>query len=197
MTLLRSRLVQFSLGVALVLVAMLATGQISGLINVAKAAISDFSRPCSTADATSGTATTTLPCPIGATHRSANDTVRLQIQVTATSTGVVAPTVNARVEYSYDNIDWYPDAISSAGINQALGSAGATTTQMTSDLLLTRSLKIASSSSQDFGGSGTANRIHISTDLPVKAPYMRVIFTDPAAGGNYGLWAQIFGKLQD
>lgn len=130
MTLLRSRLVQFSLGVALVLVAMLATGQISGLINVARAAISDFSRPCSTADATStlrymtpGTATTTLPCAIGATHRSANDTVRLQIQVTATSTGVVAPTVNARVEYSYDNIDWYPDAISSAGINQALGSA--------------------------------------------------------------------------
>lgn len=200
MTKIALRSLLYFLAIAVAVVIAFGPG-FSGLISKARAAMSDFSQPCTTADATStiayltaGTGTTTLTCSIGAIHRLANDTVQLNFQLTATSTGVSVPTVNTRFEYSYDKIDWYPLAIPDSGINQSLGSAGATTTQMTSDPYNSLSFKVASSTN-GFGGSGTATRIHVSADIPVNAPHVRVIFSSPAGGGNFGLWASLFGKI--
>jgi hypothetical protein len=159
----------------------------------------DYIQPCNTNPASStlnfmkpGHGTTTLTCPINSFARSESGLAILHFQVTATSTAVDKPALNARIEVSRDNIDWYPLAqpATITGLN-------ATTTPYTSDPYRGLSFRISTSTpyAGDFGGSGTATRIHYSVEIPATEPFMRVVFTSPASGGNIGLWAEIYGKV--
>jgi hypothetical protein len=130
---------------------------------------------------TPGTATTTLSYDSYQGDAVKIDQLTLAIQYTA-STTATAPTLKLRLEDSMDNINWYPRA-------SVLNSL-ATSTQITGNFG-EYLWNVSSSTATDFGGSGTATRMH--TSLVVDAPmrYVRAKFYTPVAGGNGGLWAQM------
>src|SRR3990167_3024700 len=103
----------------------------------------------------------------------------VDFQFTATSS---VSTLDVRVEYSHDNIDWY-------SINSPLATT-ASTTPMNSlyDHLRFTS---ATSTTQGFGGSGTESRLHRSFEIPVYTRYVRAVFSLPSGSANGLLWAQI------
>ena len=161
--------------------------------------IADFAPPCATEDATTtlrflrpGAGTTTLTCPIGATQRLQDNTAILHFIAIATSTTVAEPKLLARVEGSRNNVDWYPIAIPTV-----IGGTIATTTPYTTNPYNNLSFNISTSTTPagDFGGTGTATRIHYSLVIPATEPYERVIFSSPTGGGVVGLWAEMYGKL--
>lgn len=131
---------------------------------------------------TPGTATTTLPALdtyAPGTNTKANGAF-LAFQYTASGT---APVLNARVEYSNNNQDWYPDGFTYV----PEGPTYATTTIMTTPA---HNYSWTLSTTTEAIGSGTATRVHQSLALTeIPARYVRVIFTVPQGGGNGGLWA--------
>lgn len=128
---------------------------------------------------TAGNATTTLSYDAyGNGQYTKADRALLVFQYTASSTN---PKLNARVEYSVDNIDWYPQ---SAALNTS-----ATTTVLTGTFAEYQ-WNMATSTG-DFAGSGNANRLHQSVAIEMPTRYVRVKFYSPIGGGNGALWAQI------
>lgn len=145
---------------------------------------------------TPGTGTTTLSAIN--TQNGGFESAVVNLQVTATSTAVVGQVLlNARVEGSMDNVDWYPLAIR-ADTTLGTSPGTATTTILTSNPYNNFSLALATSTTPagDFGGTGTAFRMHESFVLPTLTRHVRVVFSDPTAGGKYGLWAEIVTKRQ-
>ncbi len=144
------------------------------------------------------TTTITYMTPGAATTTNAFDTQgdggfpaesgQLALQVTATSTGVITPTVVVRFEDSQDGIDWYP---------RAIRTVTATTSLMTSDPFNEISLKIATSTTAGFGGSGTAQRYHFVIDAQPTMRYVRAVIRIPIGGGNVGMWSNIIAKKQN
>jgi hypothetical protein len=127
---------------------------------------------------TPGTATTTISIDGGA---SALDSALLTFQYTASGT---APVLKARVEYSSDKIDWYPQMT-------AIGQA--TTTLIATPFL---EYSFTLSTTTDNGGSGTSARVHGSLDIPTPTRYTRVKFYVPASGGNGALYTELTAKKQ-
>lgn len=113
----------------------------------------------------------------------------VNIQVIATTTGVSIPVINARVEGSMDNQDWYPVALYPSVI-------ATSTALLTPYSSLSLQISTSTSPAGNFGGSGTATQIMSSFTIPVSIRHLRVVFTDPAGGGKYGLWAEIVTKRQ-
>lgn len=162
-----------------------------GIVQV-KANPSFTAAPVSTAAATTtlafmsaGTGTTTL------TYNSYSDGLLsipdkalLVFQFTASTTN---PQLLARVEYSDDNINWYPSSVAI--------SVGTTTVQSGtfSDYRFSMS---TTSSGGVFGGTGTAQRIHQSLPINTYTQYTRVVFTIPAGGSNGALWAELLPVKQ-
>lgn len=126
---------------------------------------------------TAGTATTTrtLDATQGRTLPKA-DNALVVFQYTATNTAAI---LKARVEDSYDGIDWYPRA--------AATNANATTTVMTEAF---SELSFRMATGTDFGGSGSATRIHQSFQITVPSNYVRVVFYGGSGVG--ALWANIY-----
>ena len=142
---------------------------------------------------TPGNGTTTLTLPN--TEASGMDYATVVVQVTATSTGVAgAVNLNLRVEGSHDGTDWY--AMTNQVPFVAGGSSSTTilTTNPYANYLLTMST--STTPANNFGGSGTATKMYTSVVIPTHLRYTRVIFTDPASGGNYGVWADVIGRKQ-
>lgn len=139
-----------------------------------------------------GTSTVTLdvvyPNTLGLNSKADKAIVLFQFDATTT---ISSPVVNMRVEYSQDNVDWYP---ASAEV-----VANATTTQL--GFYATYQIAIATTTaSTDFGGSGfvgnTTSSLASSTsmfskliDTPTR--YVRVIFTMPSGGGKGAVWASL------
>ena len=124
---------------------------------------------------TPGTATTTLVLP--SLQGSKNDKALVTFQYTASTTAVQ---LSARVESSFDNVEWYTQNV--------ITTANATSTTMADQVY---TFNMATSSIGDFGGSGTANRLTKSFVVDTQAPYTRVKFYAPIGGGNGALWASI------
>lgn len=148
---------------------------------------------------TAGTGTTTLE--LINTQASAYKSAVGLVQVTATSTGVAGQVLlDARIEGSMDTgttRDWYPIAI---GANTTLGTtpSSATTTLLTSPYNVNR-LALSTTTigyAGNFGGTGTATVMLSSFEIPANTRHIRVIFTDPAGGGKYGLYAEIVAKRE-
>lgn len=132
---------------------------------------------------TPGAGTTTLTKDARSGTDSKFDQVALAIQVTATSTGVISPTLMVRLEDSRDCITYYP---------RTAVPATATTTLLTADPYNAFSLKIASSTTAP-GSTDTSTRLHklIVADVPLNC--VRAVLYDPAGGGNYGVYAELIG----
>ena len=90
-----------------------------------------------------------------------------------------------RLEYSDDNIDWYPLAVPTTVV--------ATTTPVTRFNEYVFTLENSTSGiSGDQLGSGTATRLHQAIkveDIPTR--YIRAKFYVPTGSVNGALWAQI------
>lgn len=176
---------------ALLLASMIAIfGFLFSFVNAAHANPSQFPAPVSTAPATTtlaymspGNATTTLQLDsYSGGINYATNLATIAIQYTASST---APTLKFRIEDSPDGVDWYPRS-------NALVSL-ATTTVLSGN---SAEYQFTFATSTDFGGSGTASRLHQSLTTNVPMRYMRVKFYVPAAGGNGGLWATIIPQKE-
>lgn len=151
---------------------------------------------------TTGAGTTTLTL-LNSTGNIAYDSAQINVLVTATSTGIVgAVTLNARIEGSMDDatnpglMTWYPLDIAA---NTTLGTSPntASTTLITSNPYNQTQL-VLSTSTLSFGGTGTAFVIPASFPVPnVPLKHIRVVFTDPASGGNYGIYAELVAKKQN
>lgn len=127
-----------------------------------------------------GAATTTLTFNAYANASSPTkaDSATVVFQYTASGT---APILKARIERSQDGIDWYPVSVTTV--------LNATTSIMTTFSEYT--FNLATSTSADFLGSGTSQRVHESFTIETPTRFTRVKFYVPASGGNGGLWAQI------
>ena len=133
---------------------------------------------------TPGNATTTYT--LSSTDETAYDKATVMFQITATSTGVVNPTVAVAIEHSHNGIDWY---------NEAKSPVQATTTLMTSDPFYSHSFKV-SSSTANKGATDSTTRFAYSFSIDTPTKYTRVKFSVPASGGNVGLWGDIIGLKQ-
>lgn len=128
---------------------------------------------------TPGTATTTLSSDLysASSNTKANGAL-VAFQYTASSS---AAALKARVEYSNDGVDWYAESIPLAET--------ATTTLMTTTFREYSWNNFATTT--DYGGSGTASRIHQSFSIATPTRYVRVKFYVPAGAGNGALWASL------
>lgn len=128
---------------------------------------------------TPGTATTTLTSDLyfSSSNTKASGAL-VAFQYTASSS---AAALKARVEYSDDGIDWYPESVE---LNTV-----ATTTLMTTTFREYSWSNFATTT--DYGGSGTASRIHQSFSVETPTRYVRVKFYVPAGAGNGALWASL------
>ncbi len=136
-----------------------------------------------------GTATSTITLDAYANGNNTQITQALvEIQFTASTS---APTMKARVEYSDDNIDWYP---------QNAPLAVATTSLVTNPFSEYQFNFGTSTFAGDFGGTGVASttigaspnaRIHQSLLVATPLRFTRVKFYIPASGGSGSLWARI------
>lgn len=140
---------------------------------------------------TPGTATTTLT--LNQNSVSSYSSALVNLQVTATSTGVAAGVLaNLRFEGSMDLVDWYP----------ITGLQAPTTTESTiytTQTYVQHQVTFSTSTPQtgDWGGSGTETLIHQSFRVPeTDYRHLRVIISDPVGGGNYGLWAELVGNKE-
>lgn len=134
---------------------------------------------------TPGTGTTTITA-INSTNN-AFTSATLNLQVTATSTGVASSVLaNVRVEASMDNVDWYPIAVV---------TTTATTSLLTTNPYNSYSLVLATSTVAQ-GGTGSATLMMRSFDIPVKERHLRAVISNPAGGGNYGVWGEIVTQQQ-
>ena len=173
------------------------------MVPVAHANPSFFSRFQTATGATStlaymtpGTGTTTVTA-LNSTNNAFTSAI-LNLQVTATSTGVAGQVLaNVRIEQSMDNVDWYPIAIP-ADTTLGTSPSTATTTLLTTNPYNTYYLALATSTTPtgNFGGSGSATVMFRSFVLPTSQKHVRAVFTDPASGGNYGVWAEIVTQQQ-
>lgn len=136
-----------------------------------------------------GTATATISYDAFANGNNTQSTnALLVIQFTASTS---APTLKARVEYSEDNIDWYPS-------NLAITVA---TTSLIANPFSEYQFNFGTSTfAGDFGGTGVASttfgtspnaRIHQSLVIPTPLRYTRVKLYIPVSGGSGSLWAKI------
>lgn len=130
-----------------------------------------------------GYGTTTLTVDQCAQSDIAADSALLLLQITGTST---APTLDMRVEYSADKIDWYPASAPLATL--------ATSTQITGDSATTK--LILANATTDYGGTGTATRFHRSMEIPMHTRYARVVFTMPAGSAQAALWAELVSRRE-
>lgn len=122
-------------------------------------------------------------------QNTAFESALVNIQVTATSTGVTGQVLlNARVEGSMDNVDWYPIVLSPTTV--------ATTTLLTSNPYNMYQLALSTTTVDINPGSGSTTRIHQTFAVPTYTKHLRVEFMTPAGGGKYGLWAEIVTKRQ-
>lgn len=102
-------------------------------------------------------------------------------QVTATTTvSVASSTLKARIEYSVDDLEWYPEP---CALN-----ANATTTLMNGNFC---EYQWQYATSTDNGGSGSASVIYKTLPVSVLAPFTRVKWYVPLNATNVGLWAEI------
>lgn len=110
----------------------------------------------------------------------------LLFQYTASGT---EPRLNVRLEYSNDNIDWYPLAVPTTAV--------ATDTPVTRFSEYQFALSTTTAATDGNLGSGTAGRVHQALkidDIPTR--YIRAIFYVPAAGGNGGLYAEFIPRKE-
>ncbi len=140
---------------------------------------------------TPGTGTTTLVHNAFASGLNRLSTgALLQFQVTATSSATV---IKFRIEYSTDNIDWYPISYQ--------GTSNATTTAL-ADNFTEYTWRPATTTLQDTGGTATtspsgAGRFNQAMFINTYAQYTRVKFYMPYYTSGVGtstnamLWAKI------
>lgn len=138
-----------------------------------------------------GLATTTLQfnnCG-GSPPTDAIDSALAQIIFQASTT---APVLKARVEHSYNGIDWYPenDAMYVATTPVSLASTTVQTTPF-HDYSFT-----LSTTTTDTAGTGAFNRVHVSLNVNTPTPYNRIIISMPTGGGEGSLYLQVVGKKQ-
>lgn len=169
------------------------------LLNPSKAFAnpSKFSPPVVTATATTtrtfmtfGVGTTTLTLdtyyPTTLADNTKVDSALVLFQVNASST-ISSPKINVAVEYSYDNIDWYPQTA-------ALNSLASTTIQTGN--YADYQFNIATSTTNRLGGtaSTTANATDyqlFSLAIPTPTRYVRVVFYSPSGGGKIDFWGSM------
>lgn len=176
-------------------------GLLGGIALLASASIvlanpSFFPPPTGTATATTtqafiafGVGTTTLSLDtfqIG--NNTKDDRAFIAFQFVSSST-VSIPSLNARVEYSNDNQDWYP-------ISNPTNSP-ATTTGM-GEPFSNYSFPLSTTTAATLGNGGTSvvnpGVAATTTDsfvIDTYTRYVRVVFTVPSGGGNGKIWAQI------
>lgn len=134
-----------------------------------------------------GVATTTLTADVSTNKGTKADSAMVYLIVNATSTAnISSPVIKARVEYSYDNLDWYPESAELSTLS--------TTTVMTGTYK-ERSFTLATSTT-DYGGSGSVAAPTSTTMYAFKvdtpARYVRVKFYSPAPqAARLAIWAAI------
>lgn len=140
---------------------------------------------------TAGTATTTLVYDSYATRSTAADEVGLQVQFVASSTASIL-----NINYEYTNgapgldclgtpssCDWYQD-------NTTLNVTATTSQAYQVKLPNSYSWTFASSSQALAAVATNNNRALKMFNVPVKARYVRAIFSLPVGSTNAGVWAQ-------
>lgn len=102
-----------------------------------------------------------------------------------------APQIKTRVEFSPNNIDWYPDNSSFYVPATAINIASTTvqTTPFHENLFVL-------STTTDNGGTGLSNQVYFSLNVPTPTKFTRVIFYMPTGGGEGSLYAEAEGKAQ-
>lgn len=121
---------------------------------------------------TPGTGTTTVTMTVPTSASTKYDKAFIGFEVTATATPLNSK-LNARVESSWDGIDWYQNTVASSSVN--------VTGLMQQEL----SFNIATSTS--FSDSGAITRLHAGFFVETPTPYTRVVFYSPVGGANLSL----------
>lgn len=145
---------------------------------------------------TPGLATTTLSFD---TYTYANgnptpykvDSGILEGQFTASTTG---SGFRARVEFSEDNIDWYPENVNMLG--QGNVENATSTSLFGSAAIYQFQMSTSTATTDGFPGTGNASRIHFSMPMRFPARYVRVVFWARAGDGNGALWAGVIPVKQ-
>lgn len=115
----------------------------------------------------------------------------LEGQFTASTTG---SGFRARVEFSEDNIDWYPESVNMLG--QGNVENATSTSLFGSPAIYSIVTSTTTANTDGFGGSGTAARIHFSMPMRFISRYVRVVFWSRAGDGNGALWAGVIPAKQ-
>lgn len=121
---------------------------------------------------TPGAGTTTVIMLASTAVTTKYDNAFIGFEVTATSAPQNSK-LNARIEYSWDGIDYYQDTSAS--------TTGPVMGVMQNEL----SFNIATSTS--FSDSGLATRLHAGFFVQTPTPYTRVVFYSPIGGANLSL----------
>lgn len=148
-----------------------------------------------------GTTTLTFMNPLDTGFNSAV----VAIQANATNTTVVGQVVlNARVEGSPNSTngtdgEWYPVAIPVNTTLAPFTPTSASTTVLTSNpyQIFQIALSTSTTPARNYGGTGSDTLLMTSFSIPTDFKHMRVVFTDPTGGGNYGIWAEIIAKKEN
>ncbi len=121
---------------------------------------------------TPGTGTTTVTMSVPASISTKYDSAFIGFEVTATNTPLNSK-LEARVEYSWDGIDYYSDTIAS--------STGPVTGLMANEY----AFNIATST--NYLNNNNIARLHSGFFIQTPTPYTRVVFFSPIGGANLSL----------
>lgn len=139
---------------------------------------------------TPGIATTTLTYDTGNNAAGSADSAALLVQFNGSST---LSLLNANIEYSQDNIDWYI-----APVGQDF-QAYATTTVAGGAIQTIQYPYASTTAAFSVGtpnGTATTSSMRI-VNLKTPTRYIRAVFTMPAGSLNGMFWAEFIGKRQN
>lgn len=149
---------------------------------------SQFIATTSVSYMTAGTATSTVTLDGGCGSAQGADSAALMVQFAGSSTAAV---LNADIEYSQDNVDWY--ATGYAGASDAVSASTSPSITSAQQYIFNFASSTINRSITTNANSATSTRI-VRIAMPTR--YVRAVFSLPVGSTNGAVWAEFVGKRQ-